>query len=138
MKLKIFFYLMIFCTLGISGDNPEIDLFDYIYYGDIKSSWYGPGFHGRTTASGEIYNQHALTAAHKKFKFGTLLRLTNPVNEKSVIVRVNDRGPYIRGRELDVSKAAAIELGMLQAGTAILRIEIIIFNLENFPIVIPQ
>lgn len=72
-------------------------------------SWYGPGFHGRKTASGEIFNQNAMTAAHKTYRFGTKLRLA--YNGRSVIVRINDRGPYIRGREVDLSKAAARKVG---------------------------
>ena len=79
----------------------------------MKASWYGPKFHGKFTANGEVYDQMALTAAHKYLSFGTLLKITNPKNGKSVIVRINDRGPYIEGRELDLSKGAAIELGIL-------------------------
>ncbi|MCC6549465.1 MAG: septal ring lytic transglycosylase RlpA family protein [Ignavibacteriaceae bacterium] len=91
--------------------------------GLLKASWYGPGFHGRVTANGETYDQEAFTAAHKKLKFGTLLRLTNPKNGKSVIVRINDRGPYIPGRELDLSKGAARELGLIQKGVARIQVE---------------
>ena len=75
----------------------------------VKVSWYGPGFHGRKTASGEVFNKWAMTAAHRTFKFGTRLRLT--YKGKSVIVRVNDRGPFIKGRQLDISQAAARKLG---------------------------
>lgn len=77
-----------------------------------KASWYGPGFHGRKTASGEIYNMYGFTVAHKKLKLGTKLLIMNPKNKKSVIVRVNDRGPYIQGREFDLSKGAATKLGI--------------------------
>ncbi|GMU86369.1 MAG: hypothetical protein AMXMBFR48_16110 [Ignavibacteriales bacterium] len=91
--------------------------------GLLKASWYGPGFHGRVTANGETYDQEAFTAAHKKLKFGTLLRLTNPKNGKSVIVRINDRGPYIPGRELDLSKGAARELGLIKKGVARIQVE---------------
>ena len=91
--------------------------------GTMRASWYGPGFHGRKTANGEIYDQMSLTAAHKSLKFGTLLKVTNPRNGKSVVVRINDRGPYIEGRQLDISKAAAIELGLLRRGVAKMKIE---------------
>ena len=95
----------------------------FIDLGSMKASWYGPRFHGKKTASGETYDQMAFTAAHKSLKFGTLLKVTNPKNSKSVIVRVNDRGPYIPGRQLDVSKAAAIELGIIHRGTGYLKVE---------------
>jgi rare lipoprotein A len=82
-----------------------------------KASWYGPGFHGRTTANGERFNQGAMTAAHKSMRFGTKLRVTNKANGKSVVVRINDRGPYIKGRFLDLSKAAAGSIGMIKTGS---------------------
>ncbi len=96
---------------------------EYINRGTMKASWYGPKFHGKLTANGEIYDQMAFTAAHKQLGFGTLLKVTNPKNGRSVIVRINDRGPYIEGRDLDLSKGAAIELGMLRKGVARLKIE---------------
>ena len=71
-----------------------------------KASWYGPGFHKRLTANGERYNMYALTAAHKELPFGSVVKVTNLENNKSVIVRINDRGPYIGGRGIDLSKAA--------------------------------
>lgn len=74
-----------------------------------KASWYGPGFHGRKTASGERFNQWAMTAAHRTLKFGTLVRVTH--KGKSVIVRINDRGPFTRGRIIDLSKGAARKIG---------------------------
>ncbi|NCQ17841.1 MAG: septal ring lytic transglycosylase RlpA family lipoprotein [Ignavibacteria bacterium CG_4_8_14_3_um_filter_37_9] len=99
----------------------------------MKASWYGPRFHGRTTANGEKFDQEALTAAHKTLRFGTLLRLTNPVTDKSVIVRINDRGPYVRGRNIDVSQEAASELGMLHKGLARLKVEQVSLKGVNFP-----
>lgn len=78
------------------------------------ASWYGPGFHGRTTASGERFNQNAMTVAHKTLPFGSRLRVT--YQGKSVVVRVTDRGPFVRGRSLDLSKAAAQRIGLLEAG----------------------
>jgi len=104
----------------------------YINRGTIKASWYGPKFHGKLTANGEIYDQMALTAAHKSLKFGTLLKVTNTKNGKSVIVRINDRGPYIGDRELDLSKGAAIELGLIQKGVAKVKIEeVTLSNIDN-------
>jgi len=89
------------------------------------ASWYGPGFHGRTTANGEKYNMHQLTAAHKSLKFGTKVRVTNKKNGKSVIVRINDRGPYVGSRIIDLSKSAAEVIGMIGPGTASVTVEIL-------------
>jgi len=119
---------------------PEVRPFiasniQYIDRGMMKASWYGPRFHGRLTANGEIYDQNALTAAHKSFKFGTLLRITNPKTNKSVIVRINDRGPYIPGRQLDLSKAAAEKLNVINSGVKKLKVEEIIVNGINDPII---
>lgn len=80
------------------------------------ASWYGPYFHGRQTATGEIFNQHDLTAAHKTLPFGTYLKVRNQLNGKSVVVRINDRGPYIGDRSLDLSYAAAQCLGSDHVG----------------------
>ena len=81
-----------------------------------QASFYGPRFHGRRTASGERYDQHALTAAHKTLPFGTLVRVRSLVTGKEVDVRVTDRGPFTRGRIIDVSRAAAEALGMIGLG----------------------
>lgn len=81
-----------------------------------QASWYGPRFHGRRTASGERYDQHAMTAAHKTLPFGTLVRVRSLVTGKEVDVRVTDRGPFVRGRIIDVSRAAAEALGMMGVG----------------------
>ncbi|MBM7061551.1 septal ring lytic transglycosylase RlpA family protein [Pseudomonas sp. UL073] len=88
-----------------------------------KASYYGRAHHGKKTASGERFDQHALTAAHRSLPFGTQVRVTNLNNDKSVIVRINDRGPYARGRIIDVSRQAAEQLGMLRAGVAPVRID---------------
>ncbi|MEB3340716.1 septal ring lytic transglycosylase RlpA family protein [Okeania sp.] len=89
------------------------------------ASWYGPGFHGRYSASGERFNQYAMTAAHKTLPFGTKVRVTNLNNGNSVIVRINDRGPFIRHRVIDLSSAAARALGMIHTGVAPVKIEVI-------------
>lgn len=87
------------------------------------ASWYGPRFHGKRTASGERYNQNALTAAHKTLPFGTMVRVINLANDREIIVRINDRGPFVRGRIIDLSRKAAKELAMTRSGTARVRIE---------------
>lgn len=80
------------------------------------ASFYGPGFHGRRTANGEIFNQYAQTAAHRDMPFGTWLKVTNLQNNRSTCVRINDRGPYVSGRVLDVSKGVAERLGFVRQG----------------------
>lgn len=89
------------------------------------ASWYGPTFHGRATASGERYNMLDLTAAHKTFPFNTYVRVTNLANERHLIVRVNDRGPFIRGRIIDLSYAAAKILDIPDRGTRDVRLEVV-------------
>lgn len=89
------------------------------------ASWYGPGFHGRRTASGEVYNQNGLTAAHRNLPFGTKVRVTNKRNGRSVIVRITDRGPFVRGRIIDLSAAAARMVGVVSTGTAPVRVEVL-------------
>jgi rare lipoprotein A len=112
-----------FVPKTVKENSVNTSSIEYINRGTMKASWYGPKFHGKLTANGEIYDQMALTAAHKQLSFGTLLKVTNPKNGRSVIVRINDRGPYIEGRDLDLSRGAAIELGILRKGVARLKIE---------------
>jgi rare lipoprotein A len=83
-----------------------------------KASWYGPGFHGKRTASGERFDMNDLTAAHRTLPFGTRVRVRNPQNGREVVVRINDRGPHVGDRIIDLSKAAAATLDLLQAGEA--------------------
>ncbi|MEO1006698.1 MAG: septal ring lytic transglycosylase RlpA family protein, partial [Cyanobacteria bacterium J06638_38] len=90
-----------------------------------KASWYGPGFHGRLTANGERYNQNAMTAAHRSLKFGTRVKVTNLNNGRSVVVRINDRGPFIKGRVIDLSAAAARSLNMIHSGVAPVQVTIL-------------
>ena len=89
------------------------------------SSYYGKKFHGRPTANGEKFDMYALTAAHRTLSFGTKIRVTNLENGKRAIVRVNDRGPFVAGRVLDISYAAAREIDMIGTGTAMVKIEIV-------------
>lgn len=89
------------------------------------ASWYGQQFEGRKAASGQIYDMFAATAAHPWLPFGSLLRLTNPKTGKSQVVRINDRGPFMDGRELDVSFSVASRLGIIESGVARLRIELL-------------
>ncbi len=89
------------------------------------ASWYGRRFHGRKTASGQTYNMNAPTAAHPTLPFGTQVRVTNLANRRSVVLTVNDRGPFAKGRIIDVSRRAAERLGFRRAGTARVRVEVI-------------
>lgn len=90
-----------------------------------KASWYGEKFHGRTTASGEAYDMYAFTAAHKTLPFHSIVRVTDPETLKSVVVRITDRGPYSRGRVVDLSYAAASDLGMIRRGVIPVRLEVL-------------
>ena len=81
------------------------------------ASWYGPGFNGKKTASGQRFNENAMTAAHKTLPFGTVVKVTDQRTGKSIRVTINDRGPFHKGRIIDLSKAAAAKLGTKAAGT---------------------
>ena len=104
--------LVLGCALGATSASAE----------DAKppqkggASWYGPGFHGKKTANGERFNTYALTAAHKTLPFDTKVRVTNERTGKSVVVRINDRGPFVGGRVIDLSKAAAQAVGISGVG----------------------
>ena len=89
------------------------------------ASWYGPKFHGKKTSNGEIYNMHSLTAAHKTLPFNTRVRVTNKLNNESVIVRINDRGPFVGHRIIDLSYGAGIKLDMVENGTVPVRIQVL-------------
>jgi len=94
-------------------------------YQEGYASWYGWQFHGRRTASGEVFDMDQLTAAHRELPFGTLLRVTNTRNGSSIVVKVNDRGPFVEGRILDLSKAAADAIGMGGSGVVWVTLEIV-------------
>mgnify|MGYP001179533344 CR=1 FL=1 len=115
--------------------NQNTSVVSYVNRGKMKVSWYGPRFHGKTTANGEVFDQSAFTAAHKTYRFGTLLKITNPNSNQSVVVRVNDRGPYTSGREIDVSKAAANELGLIGNGVAKMKVDEVVLTGVNFPVI---
>ena len=90
-----------------------------------EASWYGPGFEGKKTASGEIFDDSKLTAAHKTIPLGSKAKVTNLTNGKTVEVKINDRGPFIDGRMVDLSRAAAKALGMIDRGTARVQIDLL-------------
>lgn len=113
---------------------------DETYYPEYKpeyteegiASWYGPNFHGKSTANGERYNQYAMTAAHKTLPMPSMVRVTNKKTGKSIIVRVNDRGPFAAGRIIDLSKAAAEELNMIGSGIAPVKVEYLKAETEQY------
>lgn len=99
--------------------------------GDIfhgNASWYGPDFHGKSTSNGETYNMHDMTAAHKTLPMNTIVKVTNKNNGKSTVVRINDRGPFIETRIIDLSNTAAHNIDMVGAGTAPVKVEILGFH----------
>ena len=98
------------------------------------ASWYGPGFHGELTANGEVYDQKAMTAAHKTLPIPSLVRVKNLENGKEVIVRINDRGPFAKGRIIDLSEAAATQLDMTDKGTARVHISVLSENSDCYVI----
>jgi rare lipoprotein A len=103
--------------------TPSFNKSKMVYKG--ISSYYGPKFHGKLTANGEIFDMYGVTAAHKEFPFNTVTRVTNENNGKSLIIRINDRGPYVGDRILDCSFGAAKKLGFVSEGTAPVKIEIL-------------
>lgn len=122
----LFIVIFVSCKKGNNKNLPVISA------GIGMASWYGPGFHGKFTANGEKFNMNDFTAAHRKLKFGTILRITNLKNKLSVIVRINDRGPFNHKRIIDLSKKAAKEIDMIKPGLADVKIEIIGYEVVNF------
>ena len=100
-----------------------VERFSHVETG--RASWYGPGFHGRRTANGEIFDQHAMTAAHKTLQLPSIVSVTNIGNGRRAILRINDRGPYHGDRIIDLSEAAAIALRFKRHGTALVRVEVL-------------
>jgi rare lipoprotein A len=92
------------------------------------ASWYGPGFNGNRSASGEVFNQNAMTAAHRTLPFGTQVRVTNLDTGQAVVVRINDRGPFSRGRIIDLSAGAARVIGLISSGVAPVNLEVLDSN----------
>ena len=134
LNLKQFVWLLLILSallfLSSCATAPRIDYIPKAGGDYVVASWYGPKFNGRPTSSGERFDMYAMTSAHKTLKFGTKLRVTNPDNNKSVIVTVNDRGPFIRGRDLDLSYGAAKEIGLMEKGVGRVKIEYVGRNMR--------
>ena len=120
--IKLFIILSIL-FLSACASTPHGDYIPQQRANYVVASWYGQKFNGRPTASGERFDMYAMTCAHRTLQFGTKLRVTNPDNNKSVIVTVNDRGPFIRGRDLDLSYGAAKKIGIIKKGVARVKLE---------------
>lgn len=121
--------------LSLRGNPPSYRVFgeeyrvraDAIGYRETGvASWYGPGFHGKLTSNGEVFDMYAISAAHKSLPLPTFVRVTNLQNGKSIIARINDRGPFTKNRLIDLSYAAATRLDMIQQGTALVEVESIV------------
>src|SRR5574344_392625 len=118
---RSFLLLIVFLPMFIAFSLPA----DQLFKSSATASYYADKFHGRKTSNGEIFNMYSLTAAHKTLPFNTIVKVTNLRNGKTVNVRINDRGPFVPGREIDLSKAAAVKLDMIGTGTATVSLEII-------------
>ena len=127
MKSKFQFFLPICGLIAIlaCAYQPTDTYRRGVQYGKASFYGYGDEFHGRKTASGEIFDRNALTAAHPTLPFGTLCRVTNLSNGRSVVLRINDRGPFKAGRIIDLSYAAAKEIGAIRAGVVDVKVEVL-------------
>lgn len=113
-------------AVDLSTFDPPVERSEVLRnLGTGVASFYGRRFHGRLTANGERFDMGAMTAAHKTLPFGSLVRVTNPRNGRAVTVRINDRGPFVRGRTIDLSRAAAQRIGMIGQGHARVELELI-------------
>ncbi len=115
--LLIIFSLLFLAPIEFYGQETFIQ--------EGKASYYADKFEGKKTASGEVYKQSEATAAHKTLPFGTWVKVTNKTNNRSIMVRINDRGPFVKGRIIDLSKSAAKQLGYLKEGVTEVKIEVL-------------
>ena len=128
MNIKSFALVLILCFFfPLSSDSFE----NSPQYGN--ASWYGGRFHGRKTASGERFDMHSFTGAHRELPFGTIIRVTNLRNGREVYVRVNDRGPFVKGRIVDLSRAAAKAIGFNGRGVIRVRVEVLALPEDSTP-----
>lgn len=105
----------------------------YLFFAETGyASWYGPNFHGKLTANGEKFNTYSLTAAHRTLPFDSIVKVTSLTDSKSIIVRINDRGPFAKGRIIDLSKAAMVKLDGLKKGTVKVRLEVISYGKNKY------
>jgi rare lipoprotein A len=124
-RRKYFFLISGLLFIFLAGCRPKVDYFPEGAVQTGVASWYGEEFHGRKTSSREVYDMNDLTAAHNTLPFGSMVMVTNLDNGRSVIVRINDRGPFVKNRIIDLSYAAARAIDMIGKGTAPVRIEVL-------------
>lgn len=117
--------LLVGCSSTLAVDLEKTNGYSKAHELVGKASWYSNKFDGKRTASGERYNKNAYTAAHKSLPFGTIVRVTNTANSKKVDVKINDRGPFVKGRVIDLSQKAFEQIGNIKEGVAPVKIEII-------------
>jgi rare lipoprotein A len=120
--MRRLFPLILLVTAAVLGAEPELGGF---------ASWYGGKFHGRLTSSGEVFDTNEMTAAHRTLPFGTMVKVTNLDNGRSAVVKINDRGPFVEGRIIDLSRAAAEEIDMLGQGVARVSLDIVAFATDK-------
>lgn len=126
MKKTAFLFLLLVCGCSTSPRYTKpVIIFPAGYVQKGIASYYAGEFHGRKTSSGEIFDMNGLTCAHRMLPLGTIIRVVNLENGRSIVLRVNDRGPFKRGRILDVSREGARRLGFLEKGTALVSIEVL-------------
>lgn len=113
------------CSSTASIDNQKTSSYARSHALVGQASWYGNKYHGKRTASGERYNMRAYTAAHKTLPFGTIVRVTNTANGKTVDVKINDRGPFVKGRVIDLSRKSFGQIGNINQGTVPVKIDVI-------------
>ncbi|MFT7682432.1 MAG: rare lipoprotein A [Moritella dasanensis] len=129
-KLSLIFTICVLamltgCSSTLATGSPKTIAYSKSHELVGQASWYGQRFHGKLTASGETYNMRAYTAAHKTLPFGTVVRVVNTTNNKSVDVKINDRGPFVSGRIIDLSQKAFEQIGNTSKGVVPVRIEIL-------------
>ncbi|OGW30084.1 MAG: hypothetical protein A2X59_04765 [Nitrospirae bacterium GWC2_42_7] len=122
--ILLLFLVLSACSTSKVARYPELDRPDLPSSGYAVASWYGKDFHGKQTSSGEIYNMYSNTCAHKEYPFGTKLKVTHTTNNKAVTCTVNDRGPFIEGRDIDLSYAAAKDIGLIGPGVSTVLLEV--------------
>jgi rare lipoprotein A len=120
--VKSLFVLLLLAVSVSAFADPDLQGF---------ASWYGGKFHGRLTSSGEVFDTNTMTAAHKTLPFGTIVKVTNEDNGKTAIVKINDRGPFVEGRIIDLSRAAAMQLDMVGQGVARVSLQIVDFATDR-------
>ena len=140
MKLSSIVHVMLFSFVAFAcassprfvvREAPEVAPSSAAFVEDGIASYYAEEFHGRKTSNGETYDMNDLTAAHQTLPFGSIVKVTNKATGRSVIVRINDRGPFLKDRIIDLSRAAAEKIGMIGSGTAEVHLEILELGTAN-------